>query len=317
MGPVADEGQLVAARFAARDRRGEHESGVARVVHGHFEQGRVGFVEQLPDVGPRQSRRHEAEGRERRIAPSDRRVGGEHPVSRFARLVLERRARVGDDDDAIGRIDTEIAPRSSEGATRRIGLDRRTRLRRDDEDGLGETACLRVAVDGRQDLPGGGGVEDRQRHTVRAGDDLGSERRATHPGQHDARDTPAEELGAQRLDLGDERTRHGDGLHPAESVGRLGGGIRTPQVGVTGGDAARHQIGHEPGHGLLDDVGDMPRDVDLEAQRALSRASVTVPCRSCHDAMNLSTPSSSSNWVTSSRSIPTSARSAKTLCAAS
>ena len=39
----------------------------------------------------------------------------------------------------------------------------------------------------------------------------------------------ATQLGAERLDLGDQRTRDSDGLHPAEALGCLLLGLRAPQ----------------------------------------------------------------------------------------
>ncbi|WP_345187880.1 ATP-binding protein, partial [Actinomadura verrucosospora] len=62
-------------------------------------------------------------------------------------------------------------------------------------------------------------------------------------------------------------------------------------------------VGHETGKGLLYDVLDVPRDMDLEAHRAApASASVTVFCRPCQEPMNFSTPSPASTWVTTAKS---------------
>ena len=97
----------------------------------------------------------------------------------------------------------------------------------------------------------------------------------------------------------------------------LGGG--PPQRRVAGGDAGRDEVGDQPGERLVDDRLDVPAQVDLKAHRAISgalRSAVsTVSFSSCHEAMNFSTPSSSSTWVTSAKSTPTAASWSKTPCA--
>ena len=321
---VGDEAEFVAARGArggSRDGGGEDQRGVARVVDRHLEQGRVGLVEDLRHVDAGEARGHEAERGERRIAAAHVRVGVEHAVARLARRDVERRARIGDDHDVRGGVDAEVGPGRLEGAAHRVGLDRRTRLRRDDQRRLGEAARLGVAVDRGEHLPGGGGIEDRQRQVRRRRDHFGRERRAAHAGEHQARDTALRQFGAQRLDLGHERARHRDGLDPAEATRRLGRCVRAPQVGIARRDAARDERVDEARQRLVDHVFDVARDVDLEAHRALSgalsSAVATVFLRSCHDAMNFATPSSSSTWVTSAMSTPSAASWANTSCASS
>ena len=315
MRAVGDETELVAARLAvggAGDRGREDERGVARVVDRHLEQGRVGLVEDLRDVDAREPGRHETERGQGRVAAADVRVGVEDAVARLARRDVERRSRVGDHDDVRGGVDAEVGPRRLERATGRIGLDRRAGLRRDDEHRLGQAALLGVAVDRGEHLTGGGGVENHERQVRGRRDHLGRERRAPHAGEHHAGDATLAQLRAERLDLGDERARDRDGLDPTEPACGLGSRLGPPQVGVADGDAARDERVDEPRQRLVDHVLDVAGDMDLEAHcafsaafsGALSSAVATVFCRSCHEAMNFSTPSSSSTWVTSAMSTP-------------
>ena len=182
-----------------------------------------------------------------------------------------------------------------------------------------QAARLGVAVERGQHLAGRGRVEDDERHAGRLRDDLGCERRTAHAGEHDPRDALGDELGAQRLDLGHERARDADRLDPAEALRGLGLGSGSPQRRVAGGDAGRDEVGDQPGERLVDDRLDVPAQVDLEAHRAISgalRSAVsTVSFSSCHEAMNFSTPSSSSTWVTSAKSTPTAASWSNTPCA--
>ena len=319
---VRDQTQLVAARAVcrrARDRGREHEGGVALVVDRDFEQGGLGFIEQLGDVDARQSRRHEAERRQRGVSAADGGVGCEDAVARLTGGGLQRRAGVGHDDDPVGGIDAEIAPRGLERTPRRVGLDGRARLRRDHERGLLEATRFGIAVDRGEHLARRGRIEDHERHARGRGDDLGGERRAAHAGQHDARDAAGVQVGSQRLDLGHERSRDRHGIHPAQSLRGLGCGVRTPEIRVARRHAAGHERVDQTRQGLLDDALDVTADVDLETHRALSgasaRAAATVCLRSCQAAMNLATPSSSSTWVTSAMSTPTAASSSNVRCA--
>ena len=80
--PSRDEAQLVAPRgCAAGDRRGEDERGIVGAVDGHLEQRRLGLVEELGDVGAGETRRHQPEGGEGRVAAADGRVGVEDGVA--------------------------------------------------------------------------------------------------------------------------------------------------------------------------------------------------------------------------------------------
>ncbi len=67
------------------------------VLHGR------GLVEQRADIGTGQTARHETEGSQRRVAAADVGIGVEHAVASGCRFLVERRARIGDDDDVVGR----------------------------------------------------------------------------------------------------------------------------------------------------------------------------------------------------------------------
>ena len=103
----------------------------ARVVGGvGLERGtdRLRGVEQLADVGAGEPARHESERGERRVAPADAGVGGEHGVAGLAGGLLEGRAGVGDDDDPLGRVDARRhgTPSRTRGAGCRSRRCRRT-----------------------------------------------------------------------------------------------------------------------------------------------------------------------------------------------
>ncbi len=319
VGAVADEAELVAPRVATGDRRCEHERGVVGAVDGHLEERGIRLVEELGEVDAGETGGHESERGERGVASADGRVGVEDGVAVGARRHIERRAGVGHDHDPLERVDAEVAERGFEGALGRIGLDGRAGLGRDDQDRLGQAAAFGVSVERGENLAGRGRIEDDEGHARRLRDDLRSERRAAHAGEHHARDALRDELRAQRLDLGDERTRDADRLDPAEPIGCLFLGGGAPERRVARGDAGCDQVGHEAGERRVDDRLDVPAQVDEKAHRAISSALrsavVTVSCSSCHEAMNFSTPSSSSTWVTSSMSTPTAASWSNTPCA--
>ncbi len=231
MRAVADQAELVATRLGADDRRGQAQRGVLGGVDRELQQRGLGLVEQLADVGACQARGHQAEGSERRVPSADVRVGGEDAVSGIPSRRLQRGSGVGDDDDALSRVDAEVTEGGLEGAPLRVGLDGGSRLRRDDQRRPGQTL-----VDRAQHLSGGGAVEDGQRHAGGVRDDLRGERGAAHAGQHDPVDPARAEVVAQGDDLRDERAGVRHGVDPAETHGCLGGGIRTPQVTVGCGD---------------------------------------------------------------------------------
>ena len=179
VGAVGDEPELVLACtgrvLRRRDGGAQRERRVLGAVDGHLEQRGVGLVEQSADVCAGKSRGHQPERGQRRVSPADVGVGVEDVVAGVASGRVQRGAGIGDDDDAFGRVDAEVAERGLEGPPRRVGLHRRAGLRRHDERRALESAGLAVAVERRQDLPGCRRVEDHQRDARGAGDDLGRE----------------------------------------------------------------------------------------------------------------------------------------------
>ncbi len=105
---------------------------------------------------------------------------------------------------------------------------------------------------------------------------------------------------AQREDLGNQRTRDGHRLRPAQPLDGFGCGIRPPEGLVAVGDAARDEVGDQLGNHPGDRVLWGARRLDVDRHFAASRAADTVSSNSFQETMNLSTPSFSSSWVTSS-----------------
>ena len=280
VGPVRDEPELVPARLAAGDRGRENERGVPGVVNRDFEQRGLGFIEQLDDVDPGQSGGNQPEGGQRRVSTADRGVGRERAIARGAGCRLEGRAGVGDDHDALRRIDADVSEGRVEGPECRVGLDGRPRLARDDQHRSVEAARLGITVDGGEHLPRRRGVEDRQRNAGRLRDDLRCEGGAAHAGEHDAGRPVRHEFLAQGEDLGDERTRCADGLDPPQPAGRLSLRRGTPQTVVTGRQGRGDEARDETRKGPLDRLLDMSGEVEVKAHLRPLRPRREQPSRS-------------------------------------
>ena len=65
MRAIADESELVAARLAAGDCGSKHQCWVLGAVDGDLKEGRIGFGEQLLDVGAGKARGDQPESRQR------------------------------------------------------------------------------------------------------------------------------------------------------------------------------------------------------------------------------------------------------------
>ena len=187
---------------------------------------------------PARPRGHQPERGQRRVAAADVGVGVEDAVAGGAGGLVERGAGVGDDDDALGRVDAGVAERRLEGAPLAVGLDRRARLGRDDDDGALERRSMAP-----RHLAGVGGVEDHEVDAGGARDDLGGERRAAHAAEHDVVDAlaaRARRAAPRSRRPAAARTRRQ--LDPAEPLGRLGLGVRAPQRRVLGDEPLANEV---------------------------------------------------------------------------
>ena len=224
-----------------RSRRPSTSAGFSGLSIGDLEQRGLGLVEQLGDVDAGEAGRHEAERGERGVAAADGRVGVEDAVAVCAGGRIERRAGVGHDDDALepGRCRGRGTPPRRRAWRSRSRRWSRTSTRRPARSARARR--LGVAVERGEHLAGRGRVEDRRaaRPTVCAMTS-GASDEPPMPAST-TRVTPlATQLGAQRLDLGDERPRDRDGLHPAETLRMPRPRPSAPHSdGVARGDAAR------------------------------------------------------------------------------
>ena len=108
--PASAMHQLVDAGQVGDAEQGpEPQPGVVDRVGLEGRADRLGLVEQPGDVGAGQPARHQPERGERGVPAADRRVGEEDAVARAAGRLLQRRARVGDDDDPLGGVDAGVA----------------------------------------------------------------------------------------------------------------------------------------------------------------------------------------------------------------
>src|SRR5581483_11458714 len=188
------EADLVAALPPALpEREPELEAGVALVAAaglGQLERA----VEQPHEVDAEERRRHEPEERERGVAAADRRLPGEgRAEAAVAGDSLELRARVGDRRPLRP---ARRAPPEVVGV--RAGLERRSRLRGGEEERPLE---VEPRLEGG-DRAGVRGVEDVEAVAAeRAPEDLGRERRAAHPEQHDVVEQAGDVLDEREHDL--------------------------------------------------------------------------------------------------------------------
>src|SRR4051794_33323069 len=139
LGPEAEapvrllDADLVAALLPARaELMTEHVARIAVVPPAQIRHA-LRVVEKALEVEPHQCGRDDPEGRERGIAPADRRLPGEDVAEvALARFLLEVRARIGDRDEA-GAVAARLLP---EVVRVRASLERAARLRRRDEQGV-------------------------------------------------------------------------------------------------------------------------------------------------------------------------------------
>ena len=107
--PSATMPSLSRSGLVRGDRGGEHEPRVRVVVGGQLEDRRTGLVEECVDVDAGETGWHETECGQRGVAAADIGVGVEDVIAVGASRHVEWRSRVGYDDDAASRVDTDVA----------------------------------------------------------------------------------------------------------------------------------------------------------------------------------------------------------------
>jgi hypothetical protein len=199
-GRLVDQDDLVPQRGGPAQGGAEHQRRVALAVVGQQVGHHRSRVQQARQVGAGESGRHEPERRERREPAADLRVGPEDgSVAGVHGEAFQGGSGIGDHDDPVGWGEAGSGEGGVERAPVAVGLDRRSGLAGDHDDGP-----LQVAGKGGPHLVGVGAVEHHQRHACGAGDHLGGERGAAHPAQDHPVDPFGGQLGAQPLDLGDQ-----------------------------------------------------------------------------------------------------------------
>ncbi len=147
------------------------------VVVGREEVGdRLGVVQERLDVDPGEPARDEAEGSQCGVATADVGVGVDDAVAGLPGILVERAARVGDDDDPLGGVEARLGERALVGPALGVGLDGRAGLAGHHDDGPLEPVGQCGA-----DVVGVGEVEDGQLLACRRADDLGREGRPPMP----------------------------------------------------------------------------------------------------------------------------------------
>ena len=247
LGPVAEAGvarpgvgedQLVDAGAVGRAEQGPgDETGVVGRVGLERRAGGVGLVEQGTDVGAGETARHQAERRERGVASTDVGVGEEDAITGLARRRLQRRAGVGDDDDALGGVDAGVAERLLEGTPLAVGLDRPSRLAGHDDDRLrrGGPRARSARSRGRRSRSTVRSTPAAPQITSGASDEPPMPHSTTWTRPASAQLAPR----APRCRRRDRATSAAGATHERPLAGSLLG-LRAPQRGVLGGDARGH-----------------------------------------------------------------------------
>ena len=235
LGPVAEPGDagvvvaqhhlVDAGRVGHAEQGAEPQPGVVGVVALEVRLDRGRLVEQPPDVGTGEPARHQPERGQRRVAAAHVGVGVEDAVAGLGGRLVERGARVGDDDDVRRRLEVGVAERLLVGALLAVGLDGPAGLAGDDHDG-----ALELVGQGAAYVVGVGGVEHRELHAVGGADDLGGERGAAHAAEHDAGAAAVGEDVAQADDLVDQRPGLLGQPDPGQAAAGLGLGRRCPRA---------------------------------------------------------------------------------------
>ncbi len=203
----------------------EQQAGVV-LVAAKCRHHRFGLVKQGGHVHTRNGTRCEAERGERAVPAAHVGVGEDDVVARFARHLLERRARVGDDHEPardLLRRQPEIVQGLLVDAPVAVGLDRGSALARYDH----QRAVKAVAQCAR-DLMRIGGVEHGERCSRRARDHLRGKGGAAHAGQHDVVEPVLPDAFGQAGEFAEQPARDVGRVQPAEPVARHGLGRGAP-----------------------------------------------------------------------------------------
>ena len=301
-GAVLGDDDLVAQRVGAAQRRAEGEADVLLAVLVEDLGCFLRFVQERLDVHAGQAARHHPERGERRVASADVGVRVEDgTVAGLAGGLVQRRARIGDDDDPALRVESGLGEGVLEDPALRVRLQGGAGLGGHHDRGFGQPVR-----EGGGDLFRIGAVQHGQLDAGGSGDDLGGQRGSAHA----AEDNPADALGAQGVtegqDVRHERLGDGGRLDPAEPDGRLGLGVGAPQGGVLGEDPGGDLVFQQGGQVLFVGQAGGARGVvaesghgDYASFRAAARAPSTSASSSFQLATNLSRPSDSSTATTS------------------
>ena len=249
-----DEGDLVATGMEGRGTHGgaQQHAGILGRRHGrsagaHHDPRRI---EEGLHVDARGRRRHEAEGREHRVAPSDLL----HAVEDLAEAVglgsgLHRRAGIGDGHEMLaGPLPDHGLHPAEEIVAKDVGLQGRPGFARHDEE-RGREAHRRL--DGA-DLVRVGGIEDAQRReafarAVGRGEHLRAEARSAHAEHDDVGEAARAHVLGEGLVVRDVREFVLDNAQPRQPPVLVG---VAPQ-GLVARPETADRAGHAPGfHGL-------------------------------------------------------------------
>ena len=171
--------------------------------------------------------------------------------------LVQGRAGIGDDDDALHGIDAGVAKCLFVDASMAVGLERAAALARDNQHGV-----LEPIGDGRGDLPGVGGVENGEPDAGGGRNHFGRQRRTAHAGQDHVVDAGRQQLGMQVTEFGEVLPRTAWQVEPAKPRRCERCGVGAPEVRVFVHEALGHAGVNQRGRrvaGCHDQVGAVDR----------------------------------------------------------
>src|SRR5581483_5304525 len=283
------EDDLVAAGLPPpAEREPELQAGIAGRTPAGV-QHRLRLAEQPVEVDGHQRRRQQPGHRERGVPAADRGLAGEHGRAARPRQLLQRRAGVGDRDEAVGAL--AALP---EEVVLRARLECGPRLGGDDEQRALEVERIGEPAD-RLRVRRVEHVEPRRPEP--APYDLRGERGAAHPQQHEV------------VDLGDDAPRELPDLRDA---------LPHPQRLVEPPEPVRLVLAGPDGRiPLPDPLDELPCVSEAQARTSSPRLARIPSSSSSNESENFSTPSRSSVSVTSSTETPAASTASNTRCASS